>query len=70
MLYRECGNFKDTYKGDMAIFPIPLDRWGMVVILVLAFGVIPTVASDYWLSSIMIQFYCFSLAALGLNFLT
>ena len=25
MFYRECGNFKDRYAGDMAIFPIPLD---------------------------------------------
>lgn len=70
MLYRECGNFKDTYARDLAIFPIPLDRWGLVVMLILAFVVIPFTASDYWLSSIMIPFYCFSLAALGLNFLT
>jgi branched-chain amino acid transport system permease protein len=70
MLYRECGNFKDTYAKDMAIFPLPFDRWGLGVILVLAFLVIPYVASDYWLSSIMIPFYCFSIAALGLNFLT
>ena len=70
MFYRECGNFKDTYASDMAIFPIPLDRWGLAVMLVLAFLVIPLTASDYWLSSIMIPFYCFSLAALGLNFLT
>jgi branched-chain amino acid transport system permease protein len=70
MLYRECGNFKDSYAKDMAIFPIPFDRWGIGVILVFAFIVIPYMASDYWLSSIMIPFYCFSLAALGLNFLT
>ena len=70
MLYRECGNFKDSYAKDMAIFPIPLDRWGLGIMLVFAFIVIPYVASDYWLSSIMIPFYCFSLAALGLNFLT
>lgn len=70
MLYRECGNFKDTYAKDMAIFPIPFDRWGLGVILVLAFLVIPFSASNYWLSSIMIPFYSFSLAALGLNFLT
>ena len=69
MLYRECGNFKDSYKDDMAIFPIPLDRWGLGTMLVLAFGVIPFVSTDYFISSIMIQFYCFSLAALGLNFL-
>jgi branched-chain amino acid transport system permease protein len=38
--------------------------------LILAFVVIPFTASNYWLSSIMIPFYCFSMAALGLNFLT
>ena len=70
MLYRECGNFKDNYAKDMAIFPIPFDRWGLGIMLVFAFLVIPFSASDYWLSSIMIPFYCFSLAALGLNFLT
>ena len=70
MFYRECGNYKATYTADIAIFPIPLDRWGLGVMLVLAFLVIPFVASDYWLSSIMVSFYCFSLAALGLNFLT
>ena len=70
MLYRECGNFKDTYARDLAVFPIPLDRWGLGVMLILAFVVIPFTASDYWLSSIMIPFYCFALAALGLNFLT
>jgi len=70
MFYRECGNYKATYSADIAIFPIPLDRWGLGVMLVLAFLVLPFVASDYWLSSIMLPFYCFSLAALGLNFLT
>lgn len=70
MFYRECGNFKDTYARDMAVFPIPLDRLGLGVMLILAFVVIPLTASDYWLSSIMIPFYCFSMAALGLNFLT
>ncbi len=70
MIYRECGNFKDTYGKDMAIFPLPLDRWGVGLMLVLAFLVVPLFAGNYWLSSIMIPFYCFSLAALGLNFLT
>jgi len=70
MFYRECGNYKATYRADIAVFPIPIDRWGLGIMLVLAFLVIPFVASDYWLSSIMIPFYCFSLAALGLNFLT
>ena len=70
MLYRECGNFKDSYAKDMAIFPLPFDRWALGIMLALAFIVIPYVSTDYWLSSIMIPFYCFSMAALGLNFLT
>jgi branched-chain amino acid transport system permease protein len=70
MFYRECGNFKDSYASDMAVFPIPLDRFGLGVMLVLAFLVIPLTLDDYWLSSIMIPFYGFALAALGLNFLT
>ncbi len=70
MLYRECGNFKDSYAKDMAIFPIPFDRWGLGIMLAVAFIVIPYASTDYWLNSIMIPFYCFSMAALGLNFLT
>jgi len=69
MFYRECGNYKKTYARDMAIFPLPLDRWGFGVMLVLAFVVIPMWASDYWITNIMVPFYCFSLAALGLNIL-
>lgn len=69
MFYRECGNYKDTYARDMAIFPIPLDRLGFIVMLGVAFLVIPLTAGEYWISSIMIPFYCFALAALGLNIL-
>jgi branched-chain amino acid transport system permease protein len=69
MFYRECGNHKDTYSSDMAIFPIPLDRYGFIVMLILAFIVIPLTGSEYWLSNIMIPFYCFGLSAIGLNIL-
>ena len=69
MFYRECGNFKDSYAKDMAIFPIPLDRWGFIVALFLAFVIIPLFASSYFITNIMIPFYCFSLAAFGLNIL-
>jgi branched-chain amino acid transport system permease protein len=69
MLYRECGNYKDNYASDMAIFPIPLDRYGFIVMLILAFIVIPLTGSEYWLSNIMIPFYCFGLSAIGLNIL-
>lgn len=69
MFYRECGNYKDTYARDMAIFPIPLDRSGFIVMLILAFLVIPLVASGYWITNIMVPFYCFGLSAIGLNIL-
>jgi branched-chain amino acid transport system permease protein len=69
MLYRECGNYKDDYASDMAIFPIPLDRYGFMAMLVLAFILIPLIGSEYWLSNIMIPFYCFGLSAIGLNIL-
>jgi branched-chain amino acid transport system permease protein len=69
MFYRECSNFKDSYASDMAIFPIPLDRWGFIVMLFMAFVVVPLFASEYFISNIIIPFYCFSLAAFGLNLL-
>ncbi|MBW1734912.1 MAG: branched-chain amino acid ABC transporter permease, partial [Deltaproteobacteria bacterium] len=69
MFYRECGNFKDSYASDMAIFPVPLDRWGFIVMLFLAFVIVPLFASEYLITNIIIPFYCFALSAFGLNVL-
>jgi branched-chain amino acid transport system permease protein len=70
MFYREAGQFKTNYAEDERIFPIRQDRIGMAVILLLAFGVVPLTAGDYWFSAILIPFLVLSLAALGLNILT
>jgi len=70
MLYREAGQFKTGYAADQAIFPILQDRIGMMLILAVAYVVIPLVANEYWLSTILVPFLVFSLAALGLNILT
>ena len=70
MFYREAGQFKKSYKEDQAILPILQDKIGVVVILLIAFVAIPILASDYWLTAILIPFLVFSLAALGLNLLT
>lgn len=70
MVYRASGQFKTTYAKDMALFPLAQDRWGMLVILAIAVLVIPVMASNYWLSSLLIPFLIFSLAAMGLNVLT
>src|SRR6185295_14184972 len=70
MLYREAGQFKSSYAEDKQIFPIRQDRIGIALLLVVAFGVVPLVGDQYWLSAIVTPFLIFSLAALGLNILT
>jgi branched-chain amino acid transport system permease protein len=70
MLYREAGQFKTSYAKDQAIFPILQDRIMMALMLIVAFIAVPVLASEYWLSTIMLPFLVFSLAALGLNLLT
>ncbi len=70
MLYREAGQFKTSYASDQAIFPIPQDRVGLIAVLIIGFVVIPLVANEYWLGTIMIPFLVFSIAAIGLNILT
>src|SRR6266478_2382940 len=70
MIYREVGQFKTSYRADEAIFPISQDRWLALAALALAYLVIPAVASEYWLLTIMIPFLVYGLAALGLNLLT
>ena len=50
--------FLEYSKGDIINF---------LVLMVLAFGVIPlTVQSGYWYSSILIPWLCLALAAIGL----
>src|SRR4030095_14577182 len=70
MLYRAAGQFKETYRQDQAIFPLVQDRVCVVVLLVVAYVVVPLVANEYWLQAILIPFLILSLAALGLNLLT
>lgn len=70
MLYRECGQFKVSYQADGQIFPILQDRIGVMSILIIAAVLIPVVASEYMLNAILVPFLIFSLATLGLNFLT
>ncbi len=69
MLYRENGQFKSTYASDQQMLPILQDRVFMLAVLVLAFGVVPFVATDYLFLSILIPFLILTLAAIGLNLL-
>src|SRR5512145_2677180 len=70
MFYRLAGQFKSSYAADQQIFPIRQDRFFMVGLLVVAFGLVPLIANDYWLGAILIPFLILGLAALGLNILT
>ncbi|MGH7071174.1 MAG: branched-chain amino acid ABC transporter permease [Acetobacteraceae bacterium] len=70
MLYREAGQFRTSYGADQAIFPMVQDRLGMTAILLIAYIAVPLLANQYWLSTIFVPFFVFSITALGLNILT
>ena len=69
MFYRENGQFKTSYRADQQIFPIRQDRTAILALLLLAYAVVPLVASDYMFRAILIPFLIFALAALGVNVL-
>ncbi len=69
MFYRETGQFKTNYADDMAIFPIRQDRIGIAIIIAIAL-ILPFVASDFVLKTILLPFLALSVAVIGLNILT
>lgn len=69
MFYRENGQFKTSYRADQQILPIRQDRIALGLILLLAFLVVPMLASDYLFRAILIPFVIMALAALGVNVL-
>jgi branched-chain amino acid transport system permease protein len=69
MLYRENGQFKTSYRSDQQILPILQDRLFMVGLLLVAFLVVPQIASDYWFRALIVPFLILSIAAIGLNIL-
>jgi len=70
MLYREAGQFKTSYASDQSMFPIIQDRVFIAMVLIMAYGVVPFWANEYWLQAVIIPFLIFALAAVGLNLLT
>jgi branched-chain amino acid transport system permease protein len=70
MFYREAGQFKTTYAADQQVFPILQDRVGVLTLMAVAVIVVPFVANEYWMTTILIPFLVMSIAALGLNLLT
>ncbi len=70
MLYRETGQFKTSYQGDMAIFTIRQDRWVLIAALVFAVVGVPFIASEHVMAGYLIPFLIWVIAAIGLNLLT
>ena len=68
MLHRESGVFKTSYAADMALYPLPIARWTVAIILVLFAVVIPLSLHDYYLSIINLSLIAI-VGALGLNIL-
>ena len=70
MFYREAGQYKTSYQADQALFPIRQDQIGIVLILAVAFILVPLMASNFVIDSVLMPVLIFSLAAIGLNLLT
>lgn len=68
MFHRESGVFKTTYAGDMALYPLPVARWTVAVLVVLFAVVLPLSLHDYYLSIINLSLIAI-VGALGLNIL-
>jgi branched-chain amino acid transport system permease protein len=66
MLFRQAGIFHTTYAADRALFPVPIDRWMIVALLVAAVAA-PFFASSLTLSSHLLPWLVWTSAALGLN---
>ena len=69
MFYRENGQFKTSYRADSGLLTIKQDRFFMLAVLVMVFGIIPAIASPYWFTAILIPLAIMCLAALGVNVL-
>ncbi|HMA18307.1 MAG TPA: branched-chain amino acid ABC transporter permease [Thermoanaerobaculia bacterium] len=63
-----CGDFRQTYAEDMAIFETPLPRVLLGALLV-ALCALPFVASSFWMD-VVNRIFIAVIAAMGLNILT
>jgi branched-chain amino acid transport system permease protein len=70
MLYRTAGQFKTTYRSDQALFPVRQDAILLLIILTLAWVVLPFTVSEFAFQTLLIPVLIYALAATGLNILT
>jgi branched-chain amino acid transport system permease protein len=70
MLYRTAGQFKTSYKADLALFPVRQDAVLLMIILAFALVILPLTASEFVFQTLLIPVLIYALAAMGLNILT
>ena len=56
MFHRESGVFKTTYSADMALYPLPIAKWTVVVLAALFVVIIPLTVHEYYLSILNLIF--------------
>lgn len=66
MFYRQSGIYHTTYRGDRSLFPIPLDRLRIGLLLALALAA-PALVSQFYLQGFILPWLILTAAALGLN---
>ncbi len=69
MFYREVGDLKTSYREDQAVLTITQERIFVLALIAFMYVVVPFIADEFWLNTIIIPTLIFSLAALGLNLL-
>ena len=70
MIYRETGQFKNSYVYDQTIFPIRQDLVFVTGAILIAYLIVPFLINDYWTNAILLPFLVYALASMGLNILT
>lgn len=70
MIYRDVGDFAESYKADSRTFANKTDRWMYFAMLAFTFLVVPFLINDYWANVVLVPFLIYAIAALGLNLLT
>lgn len=63
-----CGDFRETYRADMAIFETRFAR-GLLAVFLLVLALLPLVSTHYWLD-VLVRILIAVVAATGLNILT
>lgn len=66
--FHACGNFRESYKEELAIFDTDFGRFWSIVGAVILFGVVPWVSSPYFLY-VVNMIGISAIAAVGLNIL-